>query len=544
MRISWIVSSSLLVAACGGTSPEPQTPASGSSSGSAAAKAPAGDVSFDVAPSELKGIVFAPEALGRPGIPTVKAKGDNGKKPPTDAQVDRQRKAYATTKDPVVKEANAEILASMLYRQSDTLEGDAEKKKIDDARQVLADFAGAAGDKVDDTTWWMLASYQLLGDDLAGAEKSWAAAVNKAPTSPNAPVWRAWWTYTLLREGKNPDALAVVKDQTLSDKQPELAYAAAWARWRNNDDAGAWQAIVLAAKGWDRSDKTGRDILKNNLLLFASRANISLDDALPGLTAYFGSEPAQKLEVLTTLGLSGYKYAGRWQDAITADDRALALSPPPNAVVSLRFAQADAAVRLDRPDAVAKYAKQALDALVTCGDKCTASDKENVAEGVFGIAARFHLLYSTSNDSRYRDAARALYDATGPVLAEPRAKEMWKQYSDNLAATFKNMKVGTGTHDKDAISWLLKEHDQEVQACYEVTLAANPKLGGTITVNLESDQTGVIKGVSTDPKAGLSDLSAVAGCTAEHVKTWKLPQRGMAGATRIKLTYNLAPKTK
>ena len=107
-----------------------------------------------------------------------------------------------------------------------------------------------------------------------------------------------------------------------------------------------------------------------------------------------------------------------------------------------------------------------------------------------------------------------------------------------LEQTLKNTKAGTGTHDKDAIGALLGRHNQEVQACYEQGLAANPKLGGRLVVNLEAEQSGAIKGAATEPKAGLADMSAVAGCVAEHAKAWKLPKRGMAGTTRIKLTYS------
>jgi hypothetical protein len=70
---------------------------------------------------------------------------------------------------------------------------------------------------------------------------------------------------------------------------------------------------------------------------------------------------------------------------------------------------------------------------------------------------------------------------------------------------------------------------------------ANPKIAGTLIVHLESDQTGAIKGVDTEPKAGQADLAAVAGCTAGHARKWNLPKRGMAGTTRVKATFTLAP---
>jgi hypothetical protein len=107
----------------------------------------------------------------------------------------------------------------------------------------------------------------------------------------------------------------------------------------------------------------------------------------------------------------------------------------------------------------------------------------------------------------------------------------------------KNTKVGTGTHDRGVINALLPYHDLEAQACYEATLGTNPELAGNVVVNLESDASGAVKGVATEPKAGAADLSAVAGCIANRVKQWKLPRRGMAGATRIKLTYAVSVKT-
>ena len=61
-------------------------------------------------------------------------------------------------------------------------------------------------------------------------------------------------------------------------------------------------------------------------------------------------------------------------------------------------------------------------------------------------------------------------------------------------------------------------------------------------VYLEVDATGGVKGVATDPKSGLADMSAVAGCVTEKAKTWKLPKRGMPGTTRIKLVYTMSPR--
>jgi hypothetical protein len=133
------------------------------------------------------------------------------------------------------------------------------------------------------------------------------------------------------------------------------------------------------------------------------------------------------------------------------------------------------------------------------------------------------------------------------TMNEPVRIEATKDQA-NLAATFKGMKAGYGTHDAPAVGALLKRHNQEVQACYEQALSANPKLTGTLTVNLEADNTGAIKGVSTDPKGGLQDLAMVASCTAERAKHWTLPKRangtGAPSKTRIKLGYTLSAAKK
>jgi hypothetical protein len=74
----------------------------------------------------------------------------------------------------------------------------------------------------------------------------------------------------------------------------------------------------------------------------------------------------------------------------------------------------------------------------------------------------------------------------------------------------RNTKAGSGTHSPQAIISLRPERRRE--------------------------------GRDTDPKEGATGISQVARCVSERAKQWKLPKRGMAGSTRIKLTYNLAPR--
>jgi len=520
--------------ACGGAQTPDTTAGGGGGSGSAAKPAAAGDVSFDVAPIEVKGVVFEPLALGRPGMPLVDAKKKT--------TIEKQRTTFASQKDPVQKQAHAAILATLLYQKAKEDKAN-ETALWTEARQALRDAAKNSGEKVDEITLRLLGSYELLLEDYAAAEKAWSALVNMDPKNKETPYNRAWWAYSLLKQFKNAEALAVVKDETLSDKQPELAYATAWAKWRNNDDAGAWNAIVVSAKGWSGA---GKEALDDDVYMFAGRSNVSLAETTPQMFTLFGAkQKGQQYAVLVKLGLKSYNFAGRWGDGIAALDKAIEANKdtvPVNDLPIIRYQQAEFTVRLDTPEIATKYALEALKAIPPCGTKCSEQDKQDLTYGVFGMGLLFHVLYATANDVRYYQPAHDLYTATVGILMDDAKRAEAKKNLGILEQTLKNTKAGTGTHDKGAISSLLNRHNQEVQACYEASLVANPKLGGTVTVNLEADATGAVKGVATEPKSGLADLAAVAGCVTEVAKTWKLPKRGMPGTTRIKLVYAMSPR--
>ena len=57
---------------------------------------------------------------------------------------------------------------------------------------------------------------------------------------------------TILTEPRN----AIVNAEPLTDKEPELAYVTAWAKWRAGDGAAAWEAILTAAKGWGNAQQS------------------------------------------------------------------------------------------------------------------------------------------------------------------------------------------------------------------------------------------------------------------------------------------------
>jgi hypothetical protein len=535
------VSSLVALTACAGATPAPSnfvSTGSGSGGGGAAGK-PGGpaDVTIELSASDkfgdIKGVYFEPEALGQPGMPMTP--------PKKKMTIDKHRAEITKAKDPVVKQAEAAIVATMLYERSKSESGDAQKKTRDEARQTLRDVLVAVGNKdADPTVLRMLGSYELLFEDNANAEKAWGALVAAEPKDKDVNVNRAWWMYTLLKQGKNAEAVAAIGDAKVTEKTPELAYATAWAKWRTGDNAGAWQAIVMAAKGWGAM--ANRDVVEHDLMLFAGRTGIGMQQALPDLQALLGKAPDQVYKIDSDLGLKAYQFAGRWADGIGALDAALAAGgakTPPEDVPTIRFYQATFSIPVDDPAATAKYAKQALDALGTCGAKCDKDKKANLVGQIYGFARLFHLQYATSNDTRYQQPALDLYNATVDLVPDPTKASADR---DSLQRFIKVMKPNDGTHSKDELNALLQRHNQEVQACYEQFLSANGKLAGALVINLESDQTGGIKGVSSEPKAGQAEMAGVAGCVVEHAKKWKLPTRGRPGSTRVKLTYALSKR--
>jgi tetratricopeptide (TPR) repeat protein len=554
-RLSFLL---VTLVACAGSHEEAKPDSSAAAAAPGASSAPdkkmaSGDVSFDLPSVDIKGNLYEPDALGRPGMPLI-----DPKRP---VPIDKQRALVQASKDPVQKQAQAAVLATMLYRKSKEDKGK-EKELWNEARQLLREVAQQVGDaNVDEVTFRLLGSYEILLEDYAAAEKAWAALIDRDPKSKELPFNRAYLAYSQLKQFKNAEAVASIGNAVPDAGQPELAYVTAWAKWRTGDNTGAWQAIAAAAKGWGQNAR--REELEQNVLMFASRGGISFEQAEPVL-ALMGQDKAQFLlpkkgrdskevkektqllgyDLLAKLGISGYGLTGQWADAIAALNKAVEFggdTVPPDDRVVIRYSQADFSIKLDAPDTTIGFAKQTLEAITACGAKCPDKDKTNTVQGLYQTGRLFHILYATANDKRFYQPAHDLYAMTIPLLP-PAQQAQAQQDATKLETTVKNIKPGTGTHDRGAMAALIVRHAPEVQTCFENVLQRNPKLGGNLAVTLESDQTGEIKGVATQPAAGAADLAAVATCVTERAKTWKLPKRGLAGTSRIKAMYALAKK--
>ena len=529
----------VLAVGCGGGSAEGPATNTGGTADAAKAGGGAADASFEVGPIPIAGLLFEPEALGRPGMPMVDSKQK--------VTIEKARKNVADAKDPVLKQAQAAVLATLIYRKAKDLKGDEQTTMLKDARQGLIDSETALKptDKPDELTLRLIGTYDVwLGDDFASAEKNWCELVADAPKDKEALTFRTWCAYSLLKEFKNAEALDALKDQQLDPKQPELDYVIAWAKWRTGDNAGAWQALSMADKNWSGP----KELVDRDMMVFAGRTGVSFADASTVLLD--GRTKADQYANLAKLGLEGYQFAGRWTDGVAAIEKAFATVGtlvPVNDIPVLRYSEADYTVRLDDPVAAAAYGKQAVEALPGCGQKCSDKDKENIVESVYVMGKLFHILYATAHDDRYYQPAHDLYQLTVPLITmNPQLQQDAVKNQSYLEGSFKTMKAGQGKYDPQAIGALLGRHNQEVQACYERALLSNPKLTGNLVLNLDVDQTGTIKGASTQPNAGAQDMAAVAGCVGDRAKTWKLPARangkGAPGSTRIKITYNAALK--
>ncbi|HEY1548165.1 MAG TPA: hypothetical protein VGG28_10105, partial [Kofleriaceae bacterium] len=347
---------------CGGGSAEgPATNTGGTAD--AAKTGGATDASFEVGPIPITGLLFEPEALGRPGMPMVASK-----RPTT---IDKQRKAVADAKDPVVKQAQAAVLATMIYDKAKNLKGDDQATMLKDARQALLDSETVLKptDKPDEITLRMIGTYDVwLGDDYPSAEKNWGELVTDAPKDKEILTFKIWWAYSLLKEFKNAEALDAIKDLQLDPKNPELDYVIAWAKWRTGDNASAWQGLVMAEKNWSGS----KELIDRDLMVFAGRTGVSFADATAVLVD--GRTKADQYANLAKLGLEGYQFAGRWADGVAAIEKAFATAGslvPVNDIPVLRYSEADYTVRLDDPVTAAAYGKQAIEALPPCGQKCS-----------------------------------------------------------------------------------------------------------------------------------------------------------------------------
>jgi hypothetical protein len=490
-------------------------------------------------PLKLSGSYFTPEGLDRPNMLLAAA--------PKKLTLDKQRAAYKKAK-PEAKADEALVLASMLYQASQKETDDVKRLPLlEEARKALADAepAAAAG-KAKALVLHNLACLTYDLGDAAGAADALKRSVDAAPDEAGAPERRAYLAYYRVRAGQNAEAGEAVKGLTPSKDQPEIAYAIAWAAWRTGDLAAARAGILAATQGW--RTKAFLPALKRDVLVFAARTGMSVEEAQALAIAFaehIKDQPHLKnrdnaiLETLVFMHQS-FKFSGRIAESITLVDRIFGLGQElaKADVHKLRLEQADAAKKLGRSSEMVGYAKQASEALAACGNACTAKDNEEAAKLIFGLARFSNYLYTTAQDARWYQAAKELYTLYLAIPGITDAATV-KAEAATLETAYTKAKKNAGTHDKNAIQFILDGYASQVLGCYDTQLQRDAKLGGAMTLRLEVSDKGVVTGASSEPGAGQDGIAAVAGCTVAAARGWVFPARTRPGVTRIAVAYGI-----
>jgi hypothetical protein len=518
------------IAGSPGAHPQRRCPA-----GSGALDLGQGDEVDDLAAITIPGQATFPRVFDTYGV-----SGVTSSKPRT---LDAERKHFAEVKASA-KQSEATVLATMLSAEAGQHPDDRDALLVEARQALAAGVAAAVAAKLrpEALALELLGRYSLFVRDFAGAEDAWATLVAEHPSDERADVFRAWWVYTRLVQFHNAEA-AKALDGAVIDKTPELGYVAAWTRWRNGDGAGAWAAMKLAAVQWNdaaaiRDNPERLSPARWETLRFAARTGAPLSDAAAVMTGLAGGQPAEARAMWRELA-AAMKLAGRWADAIAADQQALRVggaAPSGDDAVAILLEQAAFAERLDAPNAVARYAAAALSALATCGSACDAAAAQRAYAAAADLAELMHSIYATANDDRYYRPARDLYKLCVDKITDPGRHAQLADRVNKLELTRQALAPHSGRLGKANTGYLVLDHNQEVRACYEAALDASPAISGTIVLTLDIEQAGRVRNAAAEP-----ELAGVAGCIAAAAKAWKFPARASEGSTRVTVSYVLQP---
>ncbi|NVB37749.1 TonB family protein [Pseudenhygromyxa sp. WMMC2535] len=97
----------------------------------------------------------------------------------------------------------------------------------------------------------------------------------------------------------------------------------------------------------------------------------------------------------------------------------------------------------------------------------------------------------------------------------------------------------TGNLDKDVIRRIVRAHVNEVRACYETGLSADPSLTGTVEIRFEIDATGKV--TSATVASNDSGDEALGQCVAKAAGTWKFPKPAGGGSVTVTYPFKLSP---
>ncbi len=536
MRISYFAIAAILapLTACGGGSTKPSvtdpTPAA------ATPEVPkTRDLVFNKYPEvPLQGMVFKPQALGRPSLGIRVS-------PKRKTSLKKARKKVAKSKK--LKENDVLILATMLWDAARKQKDAAKSKALrEEARAALSKLHDAAAGKSTINNLIMLSGATLYLGDEAAAAKLYEDMV--ARFADNAFVKidaRTWLTYLYLKAGRNAEAAKVVDGWTsASEGMTHLSrYVLAWVQFRKGDNKAAAATLADAANVWKGGYKNA---LQEELTLFLARAGTPLAEADKLLGDLVGGDKVLRFKALYRLH-DHYRHAG-YLDLAIETLRMVATKVldqvPEKTLVAFNFKLAEYEFGANRPGKAATAVTAAFDGLSRC-DKCTDSEKENVAKGIASLGTTFHNVYAHTLDDNYYAPALALYDLYLKIPGRPDA-DRFKSHKHNLEQTKAQAQVEQGKHDGKVMWKMLRMRHQAAVACYERVLQGKSDLAGPVKLTIMVESDGKVVGAATEPAKGLEGMSAVAGCIEERAKGWSFAGRSQKGKTSLVVSYSFSPK--
>jgi len=489
-------------------------------------------------PIAIKGTAFSPHAMGLPPMPAVVVKG----RPKLAGQRKKARRRNATV-------ADVQVLAHLLWRAASDAASDTERSTVFriEARDALRKLHAEAKGKAAALTVHMLAVAEAtLGNDAAAIER-YQELKSRFPDSEDRRTINTWLAWSMLRQGKNRSVAEMTSKWTLAEVDARAAYVMAWSDFRAGKLDSARTAIAAAASGW--TDEETFPELERDLLLILARAATPAAEASEIISRVAStsslvakSAGARKRYQWMFSASEAYRLAGRFDLAGEILDILIADPPPggvpPEDVVGFRFRQADYSFRLNQPEAAAKRAIAALEALPACAEKCDAAAQAGVVERVAKLANFFHTVYATSQDLRHFAAASQLYQRYVEI-PDREDSSKYREHLKNLENTKRNADQSTGKHSHEVMLNLVMTRRESITACYEQALLTEPELEGALKIIFEISQDGEVLGGTTEPVKGAAGIAKVAGCALERVKRWRFSSRTVPGNTVLSVNFTL-----
>ena len=102
------------------------------------------------------------------------------------------------------------------------------------------------------------------------------------------------------------------------------------------------------------------------------------------------------------------------------------------------------------------------------------------------------------------------------------------------------LRMVVGALDKDVVQRVVKNHQRDIQKCYERELIKNPSLAGKVMVAFTVSPTGDV--VSARAQGGTLDSPKVSECIVGKVGTWIFPEPSDGEEVQISYPFVFAPQ--